>query len=93
MEQNGASNGHDAKPQKSPPANGASNSPKKRRKVNHGKLKMPTQVEYPSLKHSLIIERVPAACVYCRRSVSPQLGHSTRGEPGLLRLCVMFGIS
>lgn len=36
MEQNGASNGHDAKPQKSPPASGASKSPKKRRKVNHG---------------------------------------------------------
>jgi hypothetical protein len=36
MEQNGASNGQDAKPQESPPATGANKSPKKRRKVNHG---------------------------------------------------------
>ncbi|KAG4436690.1 hypothetical protein IFR05_007838 [Cadophora sp. M221] len=36
MDQNGASNGQDAKPHKSPPASGASKSPKKRRKVNHG---------------------------------------------------------
>ncbi|KAF8863586.1 transcription factor Zn cluster transcription factor-like protein Rds2 [Acephala macrosclerotiorum] len=35
MEQNGSSNGQDVKPQKSPPASGASKSPKKRRKVNH----------------------------------------------------------
>lgn len=36
MEQKGASNGKDTKPTKSPPAAGASKSPKKRRKVNHG---------------------------------------------------------
>lgn len=45
MEQNGASNGHDAKVQKSPPASGASKSPKKRRKVNHGTQKAPANVE------------------------------------------------
>lgn len=38
MEKNGASDSKDAKPQKSPPASGASKSPKKRRKVNHGTL-------------------------------------------------------
>ncbi len=36
MEQNGASNGQSAKLQKSESAAGASKSPKKRRKVNHG---------------------------------------------------------
>jgi len=36
MEKNGANDVKDAKPQKSPPASGASKSPKKRRKVNHG---------------------------------------------------------
>lgn len=45
MEQNGASNGHNAKPQKSPPASGASKSPKKRRKVNHGMLDTPAHAE------------------------------------------------
>jgi hypothetical protein len=42
MEQNGASNGQEAKPQKSPPAAGANKSPKKRRKVNHGSSSKPT---------------------------------------------------
>jgi hypothetical protein len=37
MEQNGASNGQEAKLQKSPSASGANKSPKKRRKVNHGR--------------------------------------------------------
>jgi hypothetical protein len=36
MEQNGTSNGKDAKSQKSPAAAGVNKSPKKRRKVNHG---------------------------------------------------------
>lgn len=48
MEQNGASNGQQAKLpqaklQKSPPASGASKSPKKRRKVNHGTSGPPRQ--------------------------------------------------
>jgi hypothetical protein len=42
MEQNGASNGQETKPQKSPPATGANKSPKKRRKVNHGTSSKPT---------------------------------------------------
>jgi hypothetical protein len=43
MEQNGASNGQEAKPQKSPPAAGTNNSPKKRRKVNHGMYSNPAR--------------------------------------------------
>jgi len=78
MEQTGPSNGHDVKPQKSPPAAGANKSPKKRRKVNHGKLWLQHSPN-STLVLSLILERVPAACVYCRRSVSPQLGSNTRG--------------
>jgi hypothetical protein len=41
MEQSGTSNGQDAKRQASPPASGASKSPKKRRKVNHGTSPVP----------------------------------------------------
>lgn len=54
MEENEASNGNGAKPQKSPPTTGASKAVKKRRKVNHGELKAPTDVDYPYIKLSLI---------------------------------------
>jgi hypothetical protein len=46
MEENEASNGHDAKPQKSPPASGANKGSKKRRKVNHGKLRVTANSDY-----------------------------------------------
>jgi hypothetical protein len=41
MEQNGTSNGKDEKQQKSASAAGMNKSPKKRRKVNHGRLSKP----------------------------------------------------
>jgi len=78
MEQTGPSNGHDVKPQKSPPAAGANKSPKKRRKVNHGTLWYQRSL-YSCFGTLTDFERVPAACVYCRRSVSPQLGPNTWG--------------
>jgi hypothetical protein len=72
MDKNGTSNGQDAKPHKSPPTAGTNKSPKKRRKVNHGMYSNSTPSK--TLRHGLIMERVPAACVYCRRSVSTALG-------------------
>ena len=78
MDQNGTSNGHDAKLQLSPPASGANKSPKKRRKVNHGTCSHLIAWKNFFLEHLLILERVPAACVYCRRSVSTALDRNTR---------------
>jgi hypothetical protein len=46
MDQNGTSNGQEAKPEKSPPTSGANKSPKKRRKVNHGTSRKPTSSRY-----------------------------------------------
>lgn len=50
MEQNGVSNGQKAKPLKLESAAGASKSPKKRRKVNHGTFSEPT-ASYKSLEN------------------------------------------
>ncbi|KAE8452847.1 hypothetical protein EG329_013119 [Mollisiaceae sp. DMI_Dod_QoI] len=87
MEQNGTSNGQDVKPQKSPPASGANKSPKKRRKVNHGTSRKSAARRH-SPNYGLIVGRVPAACVYCRRSERPcarcikrNIGHLCHDEP------------
>lgn len=96
MDKNGTSNGKDPKPklETSPPAsksgNGKGTGTKRRRKVNHGTSSRPSSNTL-SLKQSqqlLTLERVPAACVYCRRSVSTALGANTRGKPWWMHLCV-----
>jgi hypothetical protein len=92
MEKNGASNGQDSKPQKSPPATGASKSPKKRRKVNHG-TSSDSAARRRSLKRGLIVVRVPAACVYCRRSVSLALGLNTWKYSVYAPMRILFGRS
>ena len=75
MEQNGDSNGQDATPADSQAAGtGVTKgpSPRKRRKVNHGMSTVPAPFVCILRGPWLIIKRVPAACVYCRRSVSHQ---------------------
>ncbi|TVY31159.1 Regulator of drug sensitivity [Lachnellula hyalina] len=67
-----------------------STSTKRRRKVNHGTSSRPS-FSALSLKQSqqlLTLERVPAACVYCRRSERPcarcikrNIGHLCHDEP------------
>jgi len=69
MEQNGASNGHDAKPQKSSPASGASKSPKKRRKVNHACV-------YCRRSHMTCDLERP-----CARCIKRNIGHLCHDEP------------
>merc|ERR1712230_183857 len=69
MEKNGASNGQDAKPQKSPPATGASKSPKKRRKVNHACV-------YCRRSHMTCDLERP-----CKRCIKRNIGHLCNDEP------------
>ena len=71
MDQNGTSNGQEAKPEKSPPTSGANKSPKKRRKVNHGMYRYPaasrtlseTSTDLGTCSCSLCI--LSAICKYC----------------------------
>lgn len=69
MEQNGSSNGHDAKPQRSPPAIGVSKSPKKRRKVNHACV-------YCRRSHMTCDLERP-----CARCIKRNIGHLCHDEP------------
>ncbi|KAH9212556.1 transcription factor Zn cluster transcription factor-like protein Rds2 [Leptodontidium sp. 2 PMI_412] len=69
MDQNGASNGQDAKPHKSPPAFGASKSPKKRRKVNHACV-------YCRRSHMTCDLERP-----CARCIKRNIGHLCHDEP------------
>jgi hypothetical protein len=69
MEQNGASNGQEAKPQKSPPAAGTNNSPKKRRKVNHACV-------YCRRSHMTCDLERP-----CARCIKRNIGHLCHDEP------------
>ncbi|RFU28019.1 hypothetical protein B7463_g8335, partial [Scytalidium lignicola] len=94
MEQNGATNGQDVKPQASPPNAAAAKSPKKRRKVNHGKARDTSSFQSACHIIVLIRKRVAAACVYCRRShmtcdlerpcarcIKRNIGHLCHDEP------------
>lgn len=69
MEQNGTSNGKDAKPQKSPPAAGMNKSPKKRRKVNHACV-------YCRRSHMTCDLERP-----CARCIKRNIGHLCHDEP------------
>ncbi|KUJ18223.1 transcription factor Zn cluster transcription factor-like protein Rds2 [Mollisia scopiformis] len=69
MERNGSSNGQDGKPQKSPPASGASKSPKKRRKVNHACV-------YCRRSHMTCDLERP-----CARCIKRNIGHLCHDEP------------
>ncbi|PSS06777.1 hypothetical protein M430DRAFT_46115 [Amorphotheca resinae ATCC 22711] len=69
MEQNGTSNGQDAKRQASPPASGASKSPKKRRKVNHACV-------YCRRSHMTCDLERP-----CARCIKRNIGHLCHDEP------------
>ncbi|KAH8811737.1 transcription factor Zn cluster transcription factor-like protein Rds2 [Xylogone sp. PMI_703] len=69
MEQNGASNGQDAKPQTSPPNAAAAKSPKKRRKVNHACV-------YCRRSHMTCDLERP-----CARCIKRNIGHLCHDEP------------
>ena len=51
------------------------------------------QLRRSSLKHLLTLERVPAACVYCRRSVSFALGLRTWKYSVYAPMRILFGRS
>ncbi|KAH8599134.1 hypothetical protein B0O99DRAFT_613102 [Bisporella sp. PMI_857] len=69
MEQTGANNTQDVKPQKSPPASGAGKSPKKRRKVNHACV-------YCRRSHMTCDLERP-----CARCIKRNIGHLCHDEP------------
>jgi hypothetical protein len=81
MDQNGASNGEDAKPEGSPPASGSgsgkgagtsgsgsgsgSTSTKKRRKVNHGTSSRPSKGNCPSEIVATVADIGTCSCSLC----------------------------
>lgn len=92
MEQNGTSNGQDAKPHTSPTASGANKSPKKRRKVNHGRSMVPA-TWYTIFK--ACADHGTCSCSLCILSTicKSSIGLEYKGWPWSMRLCAMSGMS
>ncbi|KAI6714156.1 transcriptional regulator [Diplocarpon mali] len=74
MEHKKASNGQDAKPKPSPPASGASKSPKKRRKVNHACVYCRRSCS--TTNYSPVAQERP-----CARCIKRNIGHLCHDEP------------
>ena len=97
MEQNGAGNGQDAQAQASQTAGtGVTKgpSPRKRRKVNHGKSTVPAP--FVCIPQGSLADHRTCSCSVCILSTICKLPIGllyTRGCSGRMRLCEMFDMS